>query len=313
MLSVVVNFYNNRREAANTLYSLSRAYQRGADEFEVLAIDHGSTLPLAEAEVRAFGAEFSYRFVATDAVSPVAAINAACREAHGDKLLVLIDGAHILSPGVYALAERAFTHFASPFLAVASFHLGPKQQNQSMLEGYNQQVEDEMLARSGWRENGYRLHSISGSFADGSLGWFGAVLETGCFGLRKQDFLSLGGFDERFVSRGGGLVNLDLYQRALARRDLEYVMLLGESSFHQFHGGVATNAPKAVHPWEEFHTEYQRIRGRPFERVPRRPFYFGTIADEAIAPVRYSAEHGLDLWLKLAAAMNARQSVPAKK
>jgi len=246
-------------------------------------------------------------------VSPAAAINAACREARGDKLLVLIDGAHILSPGVYALAERSFAQFSSPFLAVASFHLGPKQQNLSMLEGYNQQVEDEMLARSGWRDNGYRLHSISGSFADGSLGWFGAVLETGCFGLRKADFLSLGGFDERFVSRGGGLVNLDLYQRALARRDLEYVMLLGESSFHQFHGGVATNAPKAVHPWDEFHVEYQRIRGRPFERVPRRPFYFGTIVDEAIAPVRYSAEHGLDLWLKLAAAMKSRQSVPAKK
>ena len=78
MLSVVVNFHNNRREAMNTLYSLSRAYQRdaGTIEFEVIAIDHGSNAPLDVDAVRAFGPEFRYRFVATNAVSPVAAINA---------------------------------------------------------------------------------------------------------------------------------------------------------------------------------------------------------------------------------------------
>ena len=54
MLSIVVNFYNNRREALNTLFSLTRAYQRDAAaiDFEVIALDHGSTLPLSEAEVR---------------------------------------------------------------------------------------------------------------------------------------------------------------------------------------------------------------------------------------------------------------------
>jgi hypothetical protein len=304
MLSIIVNFYNNRREAMNTLYSLTRAYQRDAQaiEFEVIVLDHGSTLPLNETDVRAFGPEFHYRFVETKAVSPAAAINAACREARGERLLVIIDGAHILSPGIYSLASRAFDQFAAPLIATAPFHLGPKQQNESVNEGYNQQIEDDLLARSGWRENGYGLYTIAGSFADPGMGWFGCAYETSCFGIGKTEYLALGGFEERFVSRGGGLVALDFFQRAITRDHGDYVMLLGEGSFHQFHGGVASNAPKAAHPWKEFHAEFVRIRGKPFARTPRRPFYFGTLPNEAIAAARMSAEHGLGLWQNAIAA-----------
>ena len=303
MLSIVINFFNNRREAMNSLHSLTRAYQRGAADldYEVIAIDHGSSLPLTEAEVIAFGPEFSLRFVATDAVSPVAAINAACRDARGDRLMVIIDGAHILSPGIFALVERAFAMFAAPFVATVPFHLGPKQQNQSVLEGYDQQSEDALLAGVPWKTHGYRLYDIAGSFADGGLGWFGCAFESGCFALRKQDWLALGGFDERFVARGGGLANLDLFQRALARADLDYVMLLGEASFHQFHGGVASNAEAARRPWQEFHAEFRRIRGRDFARVPRRPTLLGSLSNEALGAARVSAQHGLELWQQAAA------------
>src|SRR5690242_11860197 len=77
-LSIVVNFHNNVREAANTLHSLTRSYQRDAGDisYEVIALDHGSARPLTEQTVRAFGPEFQYRFVDTKSVSPVAAINA---------------------------------------------------------------------------------------------------------------------------------------------------------------------------------------------------------------------------------------------
>jgi glycosyltransferase involved in cell wall biosynthesis len=304
MLSIVVNFYNNRREAANTLYSMTRAYQQGAQDvdYEIIAVDNGSSQPLSEEQVRAFGPHFHYRYVQTTAISPASAINAACREARGDELLVVIDGAHILSPGVLARASEAFAHFPAPFIATVSLHLGPKQQNQSMLEGYNQKAEDELLVRSGWKDNGYRLYSIAGAFADPGMGWFGCLFECGCFGLRKKDYLALGGFDERFVSRGGGLVNLDIFQRALARQDLQYVMLLGEASFHQFHGGVASNAPAAQHPWKEFHEEYVRIHGKAFARILRRPFFFGSLPSEALVAARTSALHGLELWQKAHAA-----------
>lgn len=291
MLSIVVNFYNNRREAENTLHSLTRAYQKGLGNtpYDVIVIDNGSAQPLSEERVGSFGPEFRYRFVATTSPSPAQSINAACRDAVGDELMVVIDGAHILTPGILCRAKDAFSLFRSPFIATVPFHLGPKNQSHSVSEGYNQVVEDQLLGQSGWRLNGYRLFRCSGAFADGSGGWFGSLYESGCFGMRKQDYLSLGGLDERFQSRGGGLVNLDFFARALSCLTLDYVMLLGEGSFHQVHGGVASNAPRDHHPFEEFHREYVSIRGAAYQRVHRTPYQIGALANEALPIVRHSA------------------------
>jgi len=298
VLSIVVNFYNNRREALNTLHSLTRHYQLDAKDlpYEVIALDNGSSQPLAEADVRAFGPEFEYRFVQTTCVSPAPAINAACRQAIGERLLVIVDGAHILSPGVLRLAHEAFERFASPFAVTVPFHLGPKIQNQSVQEGYNQRVEDQLLAGSGWKDNGYRLYALAGAFADDSGGWYGQLFESGCFAMRKSDFLRLGGFDEAFTSPGGGLTSLDFFQRALLADGMDYVILLGEGTFHQVHGGVATNASVADHPWETFHREYLRIRGHRYIRVPRKPKYIGTVPPEAAAIADFSRKVGEQIW-----------------
>lgn len=300
MLSVVVNFYNNRREARNTLHSLTRAYQLEAQDipYEVIALDNGSTQPLSDAEVRAFGPEFRYRFVPTQSVSPVEAINEACRGATGEQLLVMIDGAHIVTPRVFHLVREAFRRFPSPFVATVPFYLGPTKQNLSVQAGYNQQVEDELLQASGWKENGYQLYAVSASFADESGGWYGQLFESCCFAIRKSDFLALGGFDERFQTRGGGLTNLDIFQRALIRQDLNYVVFLGEGTFHQVHGGVSTSAPMEQHPWKEFHQEFIRIRGHPFMRVPRKPFFLGEVPKEAIQAAEFSRKVAAEIWQK---------------
>ncbi len=300
MLSVIVNFFNNRREARNTLYSLTAGYQHGIDglDYEVIAVDNGSSEPLAEAEVRAHGPQFRYRYVNNASVSPAAAINAACREAAGERLLIMIDGAHILSPGILRLSHLAFSSLPAPFIATVLFHIGPKHQYDSVLEGYNQQVEDAVLASCGWKENGYRLYSASSAFADASEGWFGMLLESCCFGLRKSDFFAMGGYDERFQSPGGGLLNLDFFGRALRRPELQYAVLLGEGTFHQFHGGVATNQPRDRQPWARFHEEYMRIRHSPFQRVSRQPLLIGSIPAEARHVAKYSATRGIELWEK---------------
>ena len=63
-LTVVVVFYNMRREAARTLHSLSRAYQEGIDDldYEVIVVENGSDADqrLGEEFVRSFGPEFRY-------------------------------------------------------------------------------------------------------------------------------------------------------------------------------------------------------------------------------------------------------------
>ena len=297
-LSIVVNFYNNRREARNTLYSLTRGYQRDADSisYEVIALDNGSGQPLIESDVLSFGPEFRYCFMPTQSVSPVEAINAACRAASGDRVMVIIDGAHIVTPGIIRLAQEAFERFASPFVATVPLQLGPTKQNLAVQQGYNQQIEDQLLVASGWKENGYRLFAASASFADDSGGWYGQLFESSCFAMRKTDYLRLGGFDEQFQSPGGGMANLDLFQRALHDRELDYVLLLGEATFHQVHGGVSTSVPMDQHPWDEFHREYQAIRGKRFVRIPRRPTFIGEVSAEASAATEFSKRVGAKIW-----------------
>ena len=60
-----------RREAARTLLSLSRAYQRGVDDldYEVIVIDNGSAPEqrLGEEFVASFGPEFRYLDLGADA------------------------------------------------------------------------------------------------------------------------------------------------------------------------------------------------------------------------------------------------------
>jgi hypothetical protein len=85
----------------------------------------------------------------------------------------------------------------------------------------------------------------------------------------------VGGFDEKFVSAGGGLTNLDFFNRVNERNDINPVMLLGEATFHQFHGGTATNVPPKDHPGK-MAKEYWSIR-KPFVPHYRRPVYFGSI------------------------------------
>ena len=76
-LSVVVVFYNMRREAERTLHSLSRAYQEGIDDldYEVIVVENGSapTRSSARTFVRSFGPEFRYLDLGAEATpSPVA-------------------------------------------------------------------------------------------------------------------------------------------------------------------------------------------------------------------------------------------------
>ena len=297
-LSVVVVFFNMVREAERTLYTLSSAYQKDVDpeQYEVIVVDNGSSEPLNRQHVESFGDNFHYIFNETESPSPVAIINESVAHCRGSLVMVMIDGAHMLSPGIIANALRVFRSFADPFITVVGFHLGPEIQNSSVGKGYNQQAEDELLAGIDWQRNGYGLFKLSQALSYDCAGWFGPLMESNCLLMRKASFLGIGGFNPRFTETGGGLAILDLFHTAVKNYELEYVVLLGEGSFHQFHGGVASNAAYAEHPWERFHEQYEAIKGHSFQLEVRRPFYFGEIPPEATPWTRLCAEVGLKWW-----------------
>lgn len=295
LLSVIVIMYNMRREAERTLLSLSTQYQQGIsqEEYEVIVIDNNSSEALDADRVQAFGPQFRYEFFETDSHSPVAAINHGARLARGNQLGIFIDGARILTPRVLRLARAAAAGFREPIVATLNWHLGPKMQNISIQEGYNQAVEDQMLRDAGWPDDPYVLHDISVLGGSTNSGYFADKAESNGLFVSRRLFDSLGGYDERFVTPGGGLVNLDFYRRACAEPGSELIVLLGEGTFHQIHGGVMTNAPvkEKESKWNQFDEEYRSIHGESFKRLQKPAFYLGGIPDQAIEGLKFSAAH----------------------
>jgi hypothetical protein len=280
-LSVIVVFHNMAREAPRTLFTLSPQYQRGVGtaDYEVIALDAGSATPLEENFVKSFGENFQL-VRAPAAPSPVVAVNRAATLARGEAIALCIDGARMLTPGILRLMLDAFKIWNDPVVATLAWHLGPKIQNESLLEGYNQATEDALPDSVDWHSDGYELFRISSLAASSKDGWFCSIGESNCLAVRRETWRGFGGLHEGFVSPGGGLVNLDFYREA-CRRLATLVILLGEGTFHQFHGGVATNSPAGRNPVEGFVDEYRRNRCGEYAVENTAATYLGSIPHQA--------------------------------
>lgn len=292
LLSIVVICHDMVREAPRTLYSLSRRYQREVNdlEYEVIVVDNGSSRPLGEALARGFGPEFRYMFFPTTSPSPVEAINAAVRSSLGRYVVICIDGARILSPGMLRFIALATRLSPRPVIGSLAWHLGSKVQKLAMLDGYDQTAEDCLLADSGWEQDGYKLFSVACLANSSGNGWFRPISECNCIGLSRDMYDELGGFDQRFVLAGGGYANLDFYKRACEAPGAQLVTLLGEGTFHQFHGGAATNARPEAHPGERFAEEYLALRGAPYSAPVAKPIYLGTLPPQVARFIKQSAD-----------------------
>jgi len=295
-ISVIVIIYNMLREAPRTLQSLSSRYQNvNEDEYEVIVVENGSSVPLSEECVRSFGSKFRYFYLRDASPSPAAAINFGVKQARGEAVGIMIDGARILSPGILKYARRAFHAYENPFITTLGWHLGPDVQFRSVERGYNCESEDELISGIEWPSNGYRLFEISAFAGSSSNGWFMPVAESNCLFLLKDTYQKLGGFDERFNSPGGGLANLDFYKRAFEFPDTEPVILLGEGTFHQIHGGVMTQvAAKEIHNRRvEFEREYVAIRKRRYQRPIMMADFLGHAPSEVLESILISADGAL--------------------
>ena len=289
-LSIIVIFYNMRREAERTLYSLSSHYQAGVaeDDYEVIVLDNGSTLPLDENLVTAFGSNFRYYFYSTRSVSPAGAVNHGVKIARADHISVIVDGARMLTPGLLSTALGALNITANPFLCALGWHLGPDVQHTAMLNGYDKVEEDRLLDSINWPDNGYKLFEISTLAPSSGVGFLrGMPSESSWFAMSKSTFKDMGGFDERFQQPGGGMVNHDFLNRGLLEPSIYPILVLGEGTFHQVHGGVATNCKPSEHPGPSFRKDYAKIHGREYEQVffPN-PCYVGKMGRAAKKFVR---------------------------
>jgi glycosyltransferase involved in cell wall biosynthesis len=278
-LSVIIIFYNMCREAKRTLYSLTKEYQQGIDDisYEVIAIDNCSTKPLNNSFVEEFGEDFRYEYFDTNVSSPCQALNYGARIARGNLITLCIDGARIFSPGILHYSILASRIYKKPFIYTLGMHIGHKPQNFLAEENYSQSDEDSLMASIDWIKDGYSLFEISAAALSSGNGYFSNLSESNCVTMLHSTYQEMGGFNEEFTSVGGGIANLDFFNRANMIEDINPILLLGEATFHQFHGGTATNVPLKHHPWEKMLEEYQSIYGKPYKSIFISPTYFGNI------------------------------------
>jgi cephalosporin hydroxylase/glycosyltransferase involved in cell wall biosynthesis len=285
LISVIVLFYNMEREAARTLASLSRAYQRHAEQisYEVICIDNGSAIPLQAEWVEGFGPEFRLIRAQYPAPSPVGLINAAARDARGHHLAIMIDGAHVLSPGVLRETADAIAEAPDAIISLRQWFIGGDQRFLAR-SGWTREQENMLFDRIGWPQDGYGLFRISTPVWESPNHWFDGMSESNCLFVPAELFARIGGFDEAFDEPGAGYANLDLFRRASEGTDEPVIALVGEASFHQFHDGTTTNvdpdekerrvrayADKYAHlrgkPWKPLHSGAIRLRGQIHTRT----------------------------------------------
>jgi glycosyltransferase involved in cell wall biosynthesis len=278
-LSVILISYDMAREIPRTLQSLSRTYQQGAQDltYEVLLVDNGSPVPLDEKTW--IGVDVPVRLIRIEEASssPANAINTALDEAVGEIVCLMIDGAHLLTPGVFRMALSSYRAFDNAVVAIRYFYLGIEEQTVSIEKGYNQQAEDKLLERINWPSDGYRLYEISTPLRSGAshLTWFNRVFEANCLFMKRSLFKALGGADERFDYPGGGFLNLDIFKRAVEAPGVTPLQIIGEGSFHQLHGGVTTNSNgnEREARLDKYRSQYAQIRGHD-ELMSKVPFTY---------------------------------------
>ena len=178
------------------------------------------------------------------------------------------------------------------------YHLGDELQQKAVESGYNSLIERQLLKSINWPENGYRLFEISCLNGSSGLGFFLPNSESNCISISRFLWDTLGGYDERFDLDGGGLINLDFYKRACEFPSAQHIILFGEGTFHQLHGGVTTggkdDTARAMYI-EASNRQYCKLRGADYVSPRTNPLFLGNYSPQIQRFLKYSAEMAIKL------------------
>lgn len=281
-------------QAKNTLFSLSSTYQNGVfeEDYEVIVIENSSDRPMGKEGIEGLRGNFRYYYREETRPTPVFAINFGREIAKGNHIGLMIDGARMATPGMIRAILQASRIDKNAAVAVPGYHLGKTVQQEAMKSGYDENTESGLLKSINWPHNGYRLFDIGCFSATSRAGYFLPIGESNCFTISKSLWDKVGGIDLRFTETGGGQSNLDFYKRVCELPDTELIILAGEGTFHQFHGGVTTGQRKEVRDqtMQAHFKQYEDIRGEQYKAPNKKAMIFGHIPDNALSYMAHSVK-----------------------
>ena len=152
--------------------------------------------------MRSFGPEFRYLDLGADATpTPATRSTAASRIAAGEAIAFMIDGAHVLTPGVlrYGMAGLADVR-ARDRRRPSSGTSVPASSATRCKAGYDQAYEDELFREIEWPLDGYRLFDI-GHFI-GDRDWFDGLWESNCIFVPRKLLEQVGGVRRELLDAG---------------------------------------------------------------------------------------------------------------
>lgn len=295
LISIIVIVYDMPSQAVNTIASLTADYQQGVkqSDYEVLIVENESPNLISDTCIRSMPANFRYIKREEAESTPVHAINYGASQAIGKHICLMIDGARMLTPGVVKNLILGHRLHDSAVVSIPGYHIGYELQQEAVKSGYGLETERSLIESIDWPRNGYRLFDIACFSGSSAPGFFLPNSESNCISIPREIWVELGGCDPRFDLRGGGLTNLDLYKRACEFPGVQHVIIPGEGTFHQFHGGVTTGGEdeSVTEAYMDSSKEqYRQLRGEDYVNPVTNPVFLGQFPPQAQKFLHYSSE-----------------------
>ena len=155
-ISVIIAAYNIPKQLQRTLISCSPLYQKfDGVPLEIIVVDNGSTVPLQKSDfVRFPNVQQIIRIEGKP--SPVFGLNEGIARARFSIIALMIDGAHLLTPGIFNHVRSLVAHMPRPVINVPQYMLGTVSQNLRPADNAFEREADDLRAL-GWPEYGYTL------------------------------------------------------------------------------------------------------------------------------------------------------------
>lgn len=291
-VSFVIIYFDIPRQIERTLLSCSPEFQHvPPGELEVVLVDCSSRFPLPN-DIQDRFPHVTQILKVKGQPSPVLALNEGIAATRFDMIALMIDGAHILTPGVVGNALDVREIYPNPVISVPQYMLGVESQNlRNISDPF--ETEEEDLNALGWPSNGYSLFNYATSAGEHATTHFLEAGESNCLITTQNVLKENGGFDPRYDEPGGGFANLEIFSRLIHNNENSYVILPGEGTFHQDHGGLTTGTSPKLRgeKLQAFVEQHEQVTGSRYVFNFRSPYYFGKVHHGTQNVPMISVEH----------------------